>query len=150
MPASGFKSAACTNGNSMNNNPVIGAGYRTLVRMPEINLGCHNTFLRVFGEAGLFVGLLYVATVLYILWQGYTCPVPEVRCLVVGFVLVFMASSMVSHSMLNYRLVNAMMGVCFGTLTAATVVTRQAARQAAQRRLAPKRPVVTVAPTAQS
>jgi len=116
--------------------PIIGAGYRVLVRMPEVNLGCHNTFLRVFGEAGIFAGLLFVGAIVVISLAGWNCPVPEIRCLVIGYMAMYSCSAMVSHSVLANRLTNVALGVCLGFLSAVVVTQRQDARMKKMQQMA--------------
>lgn len=110
-------------------NPVVGAGFRKLVIMPEIGLGCHNTFLRIFGEAGLFVGLFFVAAVANIALVGMRCDVPQVKCLVVGFIAMMSCAMMVSHSTLTDRLLNVGLGVSIGLLSTALTMSRARSRQ---------------------
>lgn len=116
-------------------NPVIGAGYRKLVRMEEINLGCHNTFLRIFGEAGLFVGLTFIAAVLSVALAGWRTNVPEVRCLAVGYMAMYSCACMVSHSLLNNRMSNIALGVVLGMISGAVVKKRQAKRERRQQQM---------------
>lgn len=117
-------------------NPVIGAGYRKLIRMPEIGLGCHNTFLRVLGEAGIFGGVIFFAAVMFVGYCGWVSSMAEVRCMVVGFIAMYSCACMVSHTILTERLMNVMMGVCFGALSAALTVKRTEMRKQKQMRAA--------------
>lgn len=100
-------------------NPIIGAGYRKLVRMKEIGLGCHNTFIRVLGEAGIFAGLAFIGAVLLIAACGWFSKRREVKCLAIGYMAMYSCACMVSHSVLTNRLTNVMIGVCLGGLSAA-------------------------------
>lgn len=135
--------------------PIIGAGFRKLTRMPEIGLGCHNTFLRIFGEAGLFVGIIFMASIFYIVWCGWWCPQPEVKCLVIGFMAMYSCACMVSHMLLTNRLANVLMGVCLGFLSAALTLRHHQKKQARMAKMASlqqhaapvtaKRPEVAVA-----
>lgn len=100
-------------------NPVIGAGFAKLLLMPEVGLGCHNTFLRVLGEGGLFCGLLYASAVFFVGLAGWNSKNPSVRCLVVGFIISYACSAMVAHTVLTARIGNVLMGICLGLLTAA-------------------------------
>ena len=97
--------------------PVIGVGFYKLTKMPEIQLGCHNTFLRVLGEGGIFCGLFYMLAIAVVGFAGWKCKRAEVRCLVVGFIICFACSAMVSHTALTARSGNVIMGICLGFLT---------------------------------
>lgn len=116
------------------NNPIIGAGFRKLVRMPEIGLGCHNTFIRVLGEAGLFAGLTFMGAVFLIALCGWFSPRPETKCLAIGFIAMYACGCMVSHSMLTNRLTNVMLGVVLGGLSAALTCRKANDRQQRQQR----------------
>jgi|GEM_PF-5803713 len=113
-------------------NPVIGAGFRKLVRMPEIGLGCHNTFIRVLGEAGLFAGLTFIGAVFLVAACGWFSPRPEVKCLAIGYMAMYACGCMVSHSMLTNRLTNVMLGIVLGGLSAALTSRKASDRQKRQ------------------
>ena len=113
-------------------NPVIGAGFRKLVRMPEIGLGCHNTFIRVLGEAGLFAGLTFMGAVFLVAACGWFSPRPEVKCLAIGYIAMYACGCMVSHSMLTNRLTNVMLGIVLGGLSAALTSRKANERQKRQ------------------
>ena len=102
--------------------PVIGVGFYKLCNMPEVNLGCHNTFIRVFGEGGLFSGLVFMAAVGFICLVGWKCKTPEIRCLVLGFMLSYACSGMVSHSQLTSRISNVSLGICLGLMSGAATL----------------------------
>ena len=115
-------------------NPIIGAGFRKLVRMPEIGLGCHNTFIRILGEAGLFAGLVFMAAVFLVALCGWFSKRPEVKCLAIGYMAMYACGCMVSHSILTNRLTNVMLGVCLGGLSAAITWYRAEQRKLRQQR----------------
>lgn len=110
--------------------PVIGVGFFKLTNMPEFNLGCHNTFIRVLGEGGIFCGFLYVFAVASVALAGWRCKVPEVRCLVLGFILSYACSALVAHTVLTARIGNVILGICLGFLTgAASIASANAKRR---------------------
>ncbi len=109
--------------------PVIGVGYRVLAKMPDIGLGCHNTFIRIFGEAGFVAGMMFIGAVGFLALCGWRSKSPQVRCLVVGYAAMYTAACLVSHSVLTNRLHNVVVGVCFGLITAAATASMQDARQ---------------------
>ena len=117
-------------------NPVIGAGYRKLVKMEEVGAGCHNTFLRLAGEAGIFSVLMFIAAILFTCWSAWICGNPTVKCIVIGYLAMYSCSGMVSHSILTNRLHNVVMGVCIGLLSGALLLRKYEAKQKtlAQRR----------------
>ena len=133
--------------NRFASSPIIGIGYQKLVLMDEVGVGCHNTFLRVAGEAGIFAFLIYVGSLIVISIAGWRCGNPAVRCLVLGYVAMYACSCMVSHSILTNRLHNVMMGVCAGFLSATIVVRRQEARQRKLARQQRDRAMVGIPPT---
>lgn len=109
--------------------PVIGVGFRVLVQMPDVGLGCHNTFIRILGEAGIVAGLMFIGAVGFLALCGWRSKSPQVRCLVVGYAAMYTASCLVSHSVLTNRLHNVVVGICFGLLTAAATAAMQDAKQ---------------------
>ncbi len=109
--------------------PVIGVGYRKLSKMPEVGLGCHNTFLRVFGEAGFFSGMMYVGSVVFLAFCGWRSKFPQVKCLLIGYAAAYSGGCMVSHSMLTNRMHNIVLGVCLGLLSATITIQLQEARK---------------------
>lgn len=106
--------------------PVIGAGFHRLSSMPEVNhLGCHNSFIKVFGEGGIFAGLLYVSSVAGLALASWRCRVPEIRTLGIGFTAMYACSAMVAHTGFTTRISNVCMGICFGLITAALTMRKQ-------------------------
>ena len=107
--------------------PIVGAGYRVLTSMPEAGgLGSHNTFIRVFGESGILGGICFVLAIIGIALAGWRCHIPEIRCLVVGYVAMYSCGCMVAHTLLTSRINNALMGVALGCLTGAMTLKRMA------------------------
>ena len=102
--------------------PIVGVGFHKLTRMQEVNLGCHNTFIRVLGEGGIFCGILYMLSFVVIGLAGWKCKAPEVRCLVVGFIVSYFCSAMVAHTQLTSRISNVLLGICLGFLSAVVTI----------------------------
>ena len=105
--------------------PIIGVGFHKLTRMPEVDLGCHNTYIRVLGEGGLFCGLLYAAAIAAIGWVAWKSKMPEARCLGLGFTAMYACSAMVAHTLMTSRISNISMGIVFGLLAAATTLQQR-------------------------
>ena len=115
-------------------NPIIGAGFRKLIRMKEIGLGCHNTFIRILGEAGIFAGLTFMGAVFLVAANGWFSKRAEIKCLSIGFMAMYACACMVSHSVLTNRLTNVLLGVCLGGLSAAITWHRAEQKKKRQQR----------------
>ena len=105
--------------------PVIGVGFHKLTKMPEVGLGCHNTFIRIFGEGGLFCGLLFIGSVALFGWFSWKSKMPEVRCLGLGFTAMYACSAMVAHALLTSRISNVSMGITMGLLAGAAALDKR-------------------------
>ena len=109
--------------------PVIGVGFHELVRMRETNLGCHNTYIRVFGEGGIFSGILYIAAIGVIAFASWRCRDSQIRILGIGFIAMYSCSAMVAHTAFTMRIGNVCMGIVLGLLTGVITIQQAESRK---------------------
>jgi len=96
--------------------PVIGHGLGSFTKFEGLRMGCHNTYLMVFGEAGGLVGIFF----LFVLARwGITilrARSPVIRQLAMGYLIVMMLAFMVSHNELYRRYHNIFQGMVIGLI----------------------------------
>jgi len=109
--------------------PVIGVGFHKLVRMPEVQLGCHNTYIRVLGEGGLFSGILFISAIGVIAMAAWRCKEKQIQTLGIGFMAMYSCSASVSHTAFTMRISNVCMGIVLGLLTAVITIRRTEAKR---------------------
>ncbi|MBJ7882714.1 O-antigen ligase family protein [Gelidibacter salicanalis] len=51
--------------------PLIGNGYGTFSGKGNMNLGVHNTYLRIIGEAGIIPFIVFVIYIMYLLYMSF-------------------------------------------------------------------------------
>jgi O-antigen ligase len=100
------------------NSILLGNGLGTQSRVGAANIGPHNTYIRIGGEAGVIPLAVFLALVASLFWQGWNCHVPAVRTLVMGYAIVFAVTCLASHGVLTSREQNVVLGTCFGLLAA--------------------------------
>ena len=99
--------------------PLIGNGVSSFHRLNDggIELGVHNTYLMLLGEAGIFIFLLFVFTLLYIGFNGLILGIPRYSFFVIGIMLVYILNVCGSgHTGLSNRTSNAVMGITIAIL----------------------------------
>ena len=94
--------------------PIIGNGLNSLKRMRDVNLGCHNSILLIFGEAGIIVGLFFLAVMAYWVRVSFRVRDPVVKSLILNYLIVLILSMMVLHTVFQRRFHNILTGLCFG------------------------------------
>ncbi|RIK81125.1 MAG: hypothetical protein DCC68_09270 [Planctomycetota bacterium] len=99
--------------------PLLGNGLGTQRRVGAANIGPHNTYILIAGEAGIVPLALYLLMIAAIVWQGWKCPVPAIRTFAMTFGFVLALGSLTAHGVLQSREYALMMGLCFGFLSAA-------------------------------
>lgn len=105
--------------------PVIGNGLLFMNIMPGTTLGPHNTYIAMWGDAGFVPVIMLGIFFVYVTFKAWRCSIPAVRLLVLGYILTFAASGMISHGELKQRHHNAMFGICFGLLAGASELERR-------------------------
>jgi O-antigen ligase len=96
--------------------PLLGNGLGTQRRVGAANVGPHNTYIRVGGEAGVIPLAILLAFLLSLFWYSWTCKVPAVRTFGVSFAIVTTMVCMTGHNVITSREHNVMLGVCCGLL----------------------------------
>lgn len=88
-------------------NPIIGYGYGSFTVLKDSNklfdftysdLGVHNTFLRIWGEGGIFSFLLYLIFWFYVIYKIIVNKSIEVRILSSMLVFTLLIFSLTSHN----------------------------------------------------
>ncbi len=118
--------------NAWSANWLLGNGLGSQSRVGAANIGPHNTYIAIGGEAGVIPLSLFFATIVSLLWRGWTCHVPAVRTLAMGFAVVMVMACFTSHGVLTSRELSVMLGISFGLL--AGCLEMKAAAVAARRR----------------
>jgi O-antigen ligase len=102
--------------------PIFGTGYLSFTYLLDAgsrtgdNVGVHNTFLRVWGEAGTLVFLLFVGFWLYILWKAMQLNEVWQRLLVVALIVEFIVFGLTAHTILEDNFIGGIMGVLLAML----------------------------------
>lgn len=114
--------------------PIVGNGLGAQRTLRNDTLGVHNTFVMVLGEAGLISGIAFVVFLgLYFLY-AWRLPDGAARNFLIGYGVIVVGICLQSHSFLESRFHNALLGVSFGLITGtappnmATAVARSVAR----------------------
>ncbi len=100
--------------------PVFGNGFGSFHRFngEKLQLGVHNSFLMIWGEAGLFTILLFILYFVHLGFQGFTYPDVAVGFFILGFVIVYLLNICgTSHNALDDRSSNALLGMIIALLT---------------------------------
>lgn len=100
--------------------PLIGNGLGSFHRFKggKMQLGVHNTFLMIFGEAGIFILLLFIFYFIYMGFQGLIYPNAGLGFFIMGFVTVYLINICgTSHNALDDRTSNAILGMIIALLT---------------------------------
>ncbi|MCG8612617.1 MAG: O-antigen ligase family protein [Pseudomonadales bacterium] len=97
-------------------NPVFGQGLGELHLMEGPGLGVHNTYLMILGESGLFPIFIMLIFILNWVWSSIWCREAVIRVIASNYILVFLLHCMSSHTVLNRRFHNIMIGLTFGLL----------------------------------
>lgn len=100
--------------------PLLGNGLGTQRRVGAANIGPHNTYILIGGEAGIVPLATFCAMIAAILWCGWTCPIPAIRTLAVTYGIVLAMNCLTAHGVLMSREHALMMGLCFGLLAGAS------------------------------
>ena len=117
------------------NSPLFGQGLGSFRRMKEaMGFGTHNTYLMIAGEGGIFALLLMFAFQVRWGFAALTCKDPVLRQFSLNYILIFSIECVSSHSMLNHRFQNIMIGLTIGLLAGRasyhTRKTKEAQRRA--------------------
>lgn|GEM_PF-4963173 len=94
--------------NRISESPIIGHGGGYFVNFPSkygFEHGIHNTYLLVFGDAGVFAFLLMISFILYI-WIRSLVLSPLIALIAIGCVLVWAMQCIGSHNGLNDKIMN--------------------------------------------
>ena len=87
-------------------NPLLGNGYGSLNKMPVHGLGPHNTYLKILGESGIFVLLMFVFAWAMLGNRGLSMAPRWSQVLVIGIAIVGAFACLTSHIVLVQRHVN--------------------------------------------
>jgi O-antigen ligase len=102
--------------------PLFGTGYLSFTYLLDAgnqtgdNVGVHNIFLRVWGEAGIFAFLLFTGFWLYLFWQGVQLPSTWQRLLIVSSVISFVVFGLTVHTFLEDNFIGAIIGIMLAFL----------------------------------
>ena len=99
--------------------PLIGHGLGSFHKMPVRyfgGLGCHNTHVMVLGETGVIGFVPYLTFLIMFFINSWRLKSFPIRSLCISFFLIFLATGMVAHGVLEDRNYNILMGVCCGLM----------------------------------
>ena len=74
------------------------------------DVGIHNIYLRVWGEAGILPFVLYMLFWGITAWQSFTIPIPWMRMTAIALWLMLTISGLTSHDMFEFDMSGASMG----------------------------------------
>lgn len=104
--------------------PILGSGLFSFVQLLEAgnetgdDVGVHNIFLRVWGEAGILPFFFFVAFFCVSFWYAFLLPTPWLRFLTIGllFTLAFFGST--NHNVLEDNICGLIISLICGCLVA--------------------------------
>jgi O-antigen ligase len=97
--------------------PLFGTGYLSFTYLLDAgnqtgdNVGVHNIFLRVWGEAGIFAFLLFTGFWFYTFWRGTQIPLIWARLLITSLVISFIVFGLTIHTFLEDNFIGAIIGI---------------------------------------
>jgi O-antigen ligase len=100
--------------------PVFGTGFGSFLYLIESAatsgeyVGIHNIFLRIWGEGGIFSLVFFAVFWLVLLFYALIIPMPWLRLLTVGGVIVLLFFGSTSHNFLEENLVGLFIGLLCG------------------------------------
>jgi O-antigen ligase len=96
--------------------PLVGHGLGAAVPLPGIGLGPHNTFLRVAVESGVIPFAMMLVFLSVLVWKTIRASANVTQLIVGCYTLIFVGISAASHTVLDDRNHNVMLGLCLGLL----------------------------------
>ena len=81
-----------------------------------MRLGSHNTYLMIFGEAGVLFGIFFLLVLGRLIMTSLKCQSPLVKQLALGYLIILLLAFVVSHNELWRRYHNILLGLVFGLL----------------------------------
>jgi O-antigen ligase len=123
--------------------PLIGNGIGSQRRVGAANIGPHNSYILIVGEAGVIPLALFLGMIATMFWQAWQCHVPAVKTFAMSYTIVLTMAGMTGHGLLVSREHAVMMGIGFGLL-AACLELKAAERRDASRRPRPAVPMRAV------
>ena len=103
--------------------PIFGRGYLSFTYLLDAgretgdDVGVHNTFLRVWGEAGIFPFMLFMGFWGYVLWRGAQLPRIAERLLIISLASAFIIFALTIHTFLEDNFIGAFMGIMIAFLS---------------------------------
>ena len=94
--------------------PIVGNGLTALDRMPKFGLGPHNSFIKILGEGGIVVFCAFLYALGRLGWDIIWVSNRSVSFCYLGCLLVLIAVLTASHTALERRNYNAMLGLLVG------------------------------------
>jgi hypothetical protein len=125
--------------NAWASSPILGNGLGSQRRVGAANIGPHNQYISIGGEAGVIPLALFVAMLASLFWYGWHCQIPAIRTFSLGCAIVVTLVCLTSHSVLGSREINIMLGICFGLLSGSTDLARASARAPLRTAQSPRR-----------
>jgi len=101
--------------------------------MKGVGLGCHNTFIKVLGEAGIFVFLMFVVAAVRFAGDLWKIVGRDLRACMMACGVVLLGAALATHNFLDDRNHNAMFGVLIGLTAYDRMVRRRRQSMIAQR-----------------
>jgi O-antigen ligase len=102
--------------------PLLGTGYLSFIHLLDAgnktgdNVGVHNIFLRVWGEAGILAFLLFTGFWLYTFWRGTQLPTIWARLLITSLVVSLVIFGLTMHTFLEDNFIGAIIGIMLAFL----------------------------------
>jgi O-antigen ligase len=97
--------------------PIFGTGYLSFTYLLDAgsntgdNVGVHNTFLRVWGEAGTFAFLLFIGFWIHLLNRAIQLKHLWQRLLLVALIVEFIVFGLTAHTVLEDNFIGALIGI---------------------------------------
>lgn len=97
-------------------NPIYGYGLGVFQSLPGYGLGVHNTFLMIWGEAGIIPLILFLLLLISIGIKAFSLKEFNFNYIGMGILFIFIMGSLATHNVLDDRNLNAMIGILLAIL----------------------------------
>lgn len=97
--------------------PLLGNGFGTFDYFPEKGQGIHNMYFKIFGEAGIIIGLIYLAMHFIILRLSFLNHNIDYRYLLIGLTTSTLIFNFSNHNAMQTSIISMVYGIllAFGT-----------------------------------
>ena len=98
-------------------NPIVGYGLGTFVAFEKYDVGVHNQFLQVWGEAGIIAFIVYCWLFIGLLISSLRIAETRTKILSVHITLIIVLYGTNTHAIFNEQMINIFLGVLLVILT---------------------------------